>query len=392
MSEYKEQPEKTPLDREGLIKKWSEGEERTQGDGSEGERPFLNRPWILGRNRSKREVGLLGFFLVGLGLVAIFFMFGGKKEAEPMQQEEVFEVGSNRPISLPKHPPPVPEPPQKEEKPDKDALALKEARLKSAIVIFKKNGSGNDTPSQSNKGSGPSDPNRRFQEEIGSSEVLISQANKLGNLDFKILQGKIIDAVMETAVNSDLPGMVRAVVSNDIYGETGRKVLFPKGTRLVGQYNSAIRKGQARVFMVWNRAIRPDGIEIVLNSGGTDPLGRTGIRGKVNNHFWQIFGTSALLSLIGAGAANAGVGVGDQFNSISAYRDELANSFQESSSQVLNRYIDIPPTINIKQGARIKVFVARDLDFTDVFGQSFGSLNYGSNLGSWVVHYEPGTY
>ncbi len=392
MSENKEKPEKTPLDREELIKKWSEDEERTQGPGPEGERSFLNRPWILGRNRSKREVGLLGFFLVGLGLVAIFFMFGGKKAAEPMQQEEEFEVGSNRPIALPKPAPPIPEPPPKEPKLDKDALALKEARLKSAIVIFKKDGSGNENPSDSNRASTPSDPNRRFQEDVGSGQAPISQATKLVNLDWKILQGKIIDAVMETAVNSDLPGMVRAVVSNDIYGETGRKILFPRGTRLVGQYNSAIRKGQARVFMVWNRAIRPDGIEIVLNSGGTDPLGRAGIKGKVNNHFWQIFGTSTLLSLIGAGTANAGVGVGDQFNSISAYREELANSFQESSAQVLNRYIDIPPTINIKQGARVKVFVARDLDFTEVFGQSFGSLNYGRNLGPWVINYESGTH
>ncbi len=382
MSNQKEQPEKTPGDREELIKKWSQDQESKQGKGPGSENSFLNRPWILARNRSKREVGLFGICLVALGLVAIFLLFGGKKVAEPMQQEEAFEVGVNRPIVLPKPPPPIPEP--KEDKIDKDALALKEARLKSAIVIFKKDSSGNEGHSDSNRAVDSTDPNRRFQEEVGSDVVPTSQATRLGNLDLKILQGKIIDAIMETAVNSDLPGMVRAIVSNDIFGETGSRVLLPRGTRLVGQYNSAIRKGQARVFVVWNRAVRPDGIEIVLDSGGTDPLGRAGIRGKVNNHFWQIFGTSALLSLIGAGAANAGVNVGDQFNSISAYREELANSFKETSSQVLNNYIDIPPTINIKQGTRIKVFVARDLDFSEVFGRTFGTLNQGNNPGSWV--------
>jgi type IV secretion system protein VirB10 len=186
---------------------------------------------------------------------------------------------------------------------------------------------------------------------------------------------------METAINSDLPGMVRAVVSHDLYGESGKTILLPQGTRLVGQYNSAIRKGQARVFLIWNRAIRPDGIEIVLDSGGTDTLGRAGINGKVNNHFWQIFGTSALLSLLGAGAANAGVNTSDQLNSISTYREELANSFQETSAQVLDRYLDIPPTINVKQGTRIKVLVAQDLDFTDVLGRR--ALNSAEH-GSWV--------
>jgi type IV secretion system protein VirB10 len=110
-------------------------------------------------------------------------------------------------------------------------------------------------------------------------------------------------------------------------------------------------------------------------------LGRAGINGKVNNHFWQIFGTSALLSLIGSGAANAGVNTNDQLNSISAYREELANSFRDTSAQVLDRYIDIPPTINVKQGTRIKVLVARDLDFSETLGSQALS---SANQGSWV--------
>jgi type IV secretory pathway VirB10-like protein len=378
MFDPNENPQSPSGNREKMIKKWSEDQEKKR-KAQVGESSFLNRPWTLARNPTKREWGLFGILFMALALIVIFFMFGGNKKAEPMQQEEAFEAGAKRSIVLPKPPPPLPEPPPVTEKIDKEALALKEARLKSAIVIYNK--SSTEKGGESNQSSVPTDPNRRFQEEARSSEVPTSQAKTLGNLDLKILQGKIVDAIMETAVNSDLPGMVRAVVSHDLYGESGRTILLPRGTRLVGQYNSSIRKGQARVFFIWNRAIRPDGIEIVLDSGGTDPLGRAGINGKVNNHFWQIFGTSALLSLIGSGAANAGVNTNDQLNSISAYREELANSFRDTSAQVLDRYIDIPPTINVKQGTRIKVLVARDLDFSETLGSQALS---SANQGSWV--------
>jgi len=358
------------------------GEEDTA---SRSENSMLSRRWILNKNLSKRDFGILAIFLMGLVMLVFLVTLWGKKDSGNIQLEEEFEVMANRAISLPKEPPPVSKPSPIQKKIDKKALALMDARLKSAIVIYNKNSKGNGQAADPNNRPGSLDPNVKFQELNGSHNVAKTEATTIGNLDTKILQGKMIDAIMETAVNSDLPGMVRAIVSHDIFGESGRRILLPRGTRLVGRYNSAIRKGQARVFMVWNRAIRPDGIEITLDSGGTDPLGRAGIKGKVNNHFWQIFGTSALLSIIGAGVANVGVGTSDQFNSMSAYREELANSFRESSSQVLERYIDIPPTINIKQGTRIKVFVARDLDFSQALGRSYGSSQHLSSHDPWVI-------
>jgi type IV secretion system protein VirB10 len=123
------------------------------------------------------------------------------------------------------------------------------------------------------------DPNTRFQRQLGKSPAPTSTATRTAGLDFLILQGKFIDAVAETAMNSDLPGQVRALVSYDIYAESGRRVMLPRGTRLIGDYNTAITKGQKRLFVVWTRAIRPDGIDIALLSGGTDPLGRAGLSG-----------------------------------------------------------------------------------------------------------------
>jgi type IV secretion system protein VirB10 len=215
------------------------------------------------------------------------------------------------------------------------------------------------------------DPNIRFQDRLSKNSVPVSVATRTRDRDYLVLQGKFIDAVSETAMNSDLPGQVRAVVSYDVYAESGRRVMFPRGTRLIGEYNTAIAKGQGRLFVVWTRAIRPDGVDIALLSSASDSLGRSGLAGEVDNHFWTIFGTSALLSIIGAGAATAGVNTGqDQLNSASIYRSEIAESFNRSASRVLDKYLDIKPTITIANGELLKVFVARDLDFSSMLADT----------------------
>ncbi|MFO1464335.1 MAG: type IV secretion system protein VirB10 [bacterium] len=349
-----------------------------------GEDSPLFRQSILGKPTSIRRYGLMGILLVGFVLIAAILVFGGKKEKKAIQPEENFQMPAKRALELPKPTVPTLPIPPKEEKIDKDALALKDARLKSAIIIYQNTSPAKAPASEPGVGPLAGDPNQQFQEQAQSQTVQTSQAYRIGNLETKILQGKLIDAVMETAINSDLPGMVRAVISTDVYGESGRIVLLPQGTRLVGTYNSAIRKGQARVFVIWNRAIRPDGIEIALNSGGTDTLGRAGIGGEVNNHFWQIFGTSALLSLIGAGASSLGVESGDQNNSLSAYREGVTEAFQASSAKVLDSYIDIPPTISVKQGSQVKVFVARDLDFSEALSRASNPILFGASRTPWV--------
>ncbi|KAB2841985.1 hypothetical protein F9K50_02920, partial [bacterium] len=140
MFEPNDNAQPPPSNREEVIKKWSEDQEKKSKEQRD-ESSFLNRPWTLSRTPGKREWGLFGILLVALGLVAVFVMFGGNKKVEPMQQEETFEAGAKRPIVLPKPPPPLPDPPPVTEKIDKEAMALKEARLKSAIVIYNKSSS-----------------------------------------------------------------------------------------------------------------------------------------------------------------------------------------------------------------------------------------------------------
>ncbi len=342
----------------------------------------LNRESLLENKNPKKNYGILVLFILGVMAVGWFVTnHGGKKTKDELTQEnEKFEPAGKRsttanPETKPSYSPPPDKTLSEEEMAKlKQAEAFKQARLKSGIVIYqggsvsKATASSEEKEIPSSNNGGPStlsDSNSRFQQTTQTSSFPQSKAASLGNLETIVLQGKLIDAVLETAVNSDLPGMVRAIVSYDLYAESGNQVLIPRGSRLIGQYNSEIRKGQARLFIIWNRLIRPDGIEIAINSGGTDPLGQAGIKGHVNNHFWQIFGTSTLLSILGAGSANFGASPTDQYNSLSAYREQLTQSFQASSSKILEQYADIPPTITIKQGTPIKVFVARDLNFSE---------------------------
>ena len=211
------------------------------------------------------------------------------------------------------------------------------------------------------------DPNERFFIDKSDQSRNVAHASRLRHLGYTVLQGKIIDCVLETAIQSDLPGQLRCSTSNDVYAESGRAVMLPAKTRLIGQYNSAVRKGQVRVFVIWQRAIAPNGIDIQLDSPGTDTLGRAGISGEVDNHYLEIFGISAMLSIIGAGASSYGVNSGDQPNSATAYRQAIQQSFAQTSQQVLSPYAQIAPTIHVNQGEAIKIFVNRDLDFSHVY-------------------------
>lgn len=209
----------------------------------------------------------------------------------------------------------------------------------------------------------PNDPNSAFATQVSGKAVVTAIPRRLGNLDCLALQGKMIEAQLETAINTDLPGQIRAVVSNPLYAEQGQEALVTPGSRLNGVYNTAVSKGQVRVFVIWNRLIRPDGVEITLDSGATDALGQAGLQGDTDNHFAQIFGMSALLSIIGAGAGTSGVSSDSNYNSADAYRSAVQQSFARSADRVLAPYANIPPTNTVHQGERVKVFLNRDLDF-----------------------------
>lgn len=220
----------------------------------------------------------------------------------------------------------------------------------------------------------------------------MSKATKNSRTDALVAQGTMIKGVLETAIQSDLAGMVRAVVSEDVWSFDGRRVLIPGGSRLIGEYRSGLSQGQTRVFIVWTRLLRSDGVSVQLGSTGTDDLGRSGMPGEVDNHYFERFGSAILLSVVGGATqfiANLGNN-NDSANTNQTYTDPQTgqtvtiqsqpNQYSQSARQIgaqqvsqsLNRIaeealrnsINIPPTIHVDQGSRIMVFVRRDLDFS----------------------------
>lgn len=207
-------------------------------------------------------------------------------------------------------------------------------------------------------------PNTQFLQGVSQRGVQTVSAMAIGSLSSIVAAGNFIHAILEPATNSDLPGSLRAIVSESVYAEDGSNVLIPRGSRLTGEYKSGMIQGQSRIFIAWQRLLTPEGVSIELGSGGVDVLGVSGVGAdSIDRHFWERFGTASLLSMIGAGAANVGVSGNDTENSASSYRAAIANSFSQSANQSLQQEGMIAPTLRTMQGKPIMVFVARDLQF-----------------------------
>lgn len=186
-------------------------------------------------------------------------------------------------------------------------------------------------------------------------------ATQLSGLSRIITQGTTIQGVLETALNSDLPGYTRAVVSRDVRSFDGKAVLIPRGSRLIGQYRSAMSLGQSRVFVIWTRVIRPDGVSIQIVSPGGDALGRGGLSGDVDSHFFTRFGGSILLSVLNGGITAL---AGTPSTQISI--GSPAAALGTAATAVVPPSTDVMPTVKVKQGEAITIFVSRDLDFSAV--------------------------
>lgn len=145
-----------------------------------------------------------------------------------------------------------------------------------------------------------------------------SKATRAGKFGLMIAQGKIIDVILETAINSDLQGMLRAVVSRDVYAEAGDMVLIPRGSRLIGGYSFDSNIAKARVTINWNRVILPHGIDIAISSPGTDELGRAGVGGIVDNKVTSALFSSILLAGVSVGSAVLGQKASNLVDTLSA--------------------------------------------------------------------------
>ena len=234
---------------------------------------------------------------------------------------------------------------------------LRQARIESSMIAF----GGSASPSDASNAGGSSGlgQNEDFLRS-GARAADVEQAVVIANPSRTVIQGTVVQAVMETAIDSSLPGAIRAVVSEDVHSYDGSRVLIPRGSKLIGRYNSQVEPTQRRLMIAWDRIITPDSQSVTLEAYGADELGRSGTTGRIDRRLGTRFGSAALVSIISALPAAAAASVEDPVAAELA--EALGEDVEDAAGSVLDQYLAVPPTIYIDQGARITVMVDRDLE------------------------------
>jgi type IV secretion system protein VirB10 len=193
--------------------------------------------------------------------------------------------------------------------------------------------------------------------------IASARAKVLPTQRFLLAKGAFIDCTLETAINSTLPGMTTCITATDTFSSDGTVVLLERGTKLIGETQGQVQQGSARVFVLWTEARTPTGIVVPLDSPGTDELGRSGLPGEINRHFWDRFGAAILISTLD-GAVQAAVESAGRGGGAVIYNPSPSESVV---TDVLKSTVNIRPTVTKRNGDRIQVFVARDVDFRSVY-------------------------
>lgn len=208
---------------------------------------------------------------------------------------------------------------------------------------------------------------------LHSSAMQSAKASIMKNQSLTIASGTIISCGTTTELDTTHAGMVSCQVSRDVYSVDHHVRLIDKGAHIDGQITGGMSEGQKRVFVLWTRLRNPDGVVVNLDSPATSPLGGTGIEGSVNSHFFKRFGAAIMVSIISdmgqAGIQMAGNAFGSANNRINLGNTNSNTSQMEN--QVLQNTMKIPPTLYDQQGDAVAVYVARDLDFSDVYGLKY---------------------
>ena len=215
---------------------------------------------------------------------------------------------------------------------------------------------------------------------------------KLTNLEYTIATGKIIDGILETAINSESSGAIRAIISKDVYGEIGDKILIPKGSRIYGSYAIAETVTQKRLLLTWNKIVRPDGIVVSMNAETYDQSGSKGIEGDVDTRYGEMFRNSLLYSFVTLGTAIAIEKIagikGTQITSNGAVSSTTispaataAQSVVESVQSIAEKMTEgitdeLNPVISIPQGTPLKIMPSADIVINTPYKRRMKSLNF----------------
>ncbi|KTD32201.1 hypothetical protein Lnau_3112 [Legionella nautarum] len=260
---------------------------------------------------------------------------------------------------------------QEEKQRHDDELRMRESPVLLSIGVGSPNRAGMNQRSANPQADFQPNANLAYLNSISNQPIQEVNAGLFGDLRFRIRKGKVLRGVTESAIDSDLPGMIRGHLTQDVYGDQGEIPLLPNGAGLIGEYRSGgISNGQITLFVVWTRVQLSNGIYVTIDSPGSDPLGRAGMTGEVDHHYLQRYGSSLLSSLFSVSAATLGVNSTDRFNSESAYRQGLSNAFAQQANQDFQHYSSIQNTIRPPQGTEITIMVNKDISFEDVLTQT----------------------
>jgi type IV secretion system protein VirB10 len=179
---------------------------------------------------------------------------------------------------------------------------------------------------------------------------------------FVLFEGTELETALVNRLDGDFSGPVKVMVTNPVYSHDRQHILVPEGTVVLGETSKVQSFGQRRLAVVFHRLIMPDGYTVDLEQfRGLNQIGETGLKDQVNNHYLQIFGSSIALGIIAGAAESSNANTGRYASGSEAYRSGVAASLSQSSTQVLDRFLNIAPTITIREGHRVKVYFTQDL-------------------------------
>jgi type IV secretion system protein VirB10 len=214
-------------------------------------------------------------------------------------------------------------------------------------------------------GTGGTPESGKLADLLRTTEAPTAVAKLIGPQHLLLPKGATIDATLITAMDSTLPGLVTCVTATDTYSADGSVMLIERGTTLFGETRSTVQAGSARIFVVWTEARTPAGVNVPLISPGADELGRSGLPGIVNRHFWDRFGAALLISVVDGAIQTAVAAESRGSNGTTVQLDP--ESGRDVLTEVLRSTVGVPPTVVKRNGDRIQIVVARDVDFSSVY-------------------------
>jgi type IV secretion system protein TrbI len=260
--------------------------------------------------------------------------------------------------------PPATEPPRDPVADAEKALAFK-ARFASNLVSTE---DGAAHPSANSNELGEGNPAPSVPQTPATQAATVPKrapevnVNSARGQPYVVFEGTTIDTVLVNRLDGEFAGPLKAMVTNPIYSQDRQHLLIPEGSFILGDVQKVAGLGQKRLAVTFHRLLMPDGYSVDLDQfHGLDQVGATGLKDKVNNHYVEIFGASIALGVIAGAAEATNLNEGYNESGTEAYQSGIASSLSQSSANVLDRFINIPPTITIREGHRIKVYITQDM-------------------------------